>query len=188
AGVLRPTTRTPVLVCHPADSPWFRSGGPLGHLIRTAGKPPMISAPALRPGLAFVDVPDFDSVEEANRNLAGQVLAAADLRLFVTTASRYADAVPWQLLRSARQRGAVVALVLSRVPRSAGGAAPVEVLSHFTELLTAHGLATAPLFVVPETRVDGQGLLPEEAIGSLRNWLNGLSGDPRARASVTRCT
>lgn len=188
AGVLRPTTRTPVLVCHPADSPWFRSGGPLGHLIRTAGKPPMISAPALRPGLAFVDVPDFDSVEEANRDLAGQVLAAADLWLFVTTASRYADAVPWQLLRSARQRGAVVALVLSRVPRSAGGAAPVEVLSHFTELLTAHGLATAPLFVVPETRVDGQGLLPEEAIGSLRNWLNGLSGDPRARASVTRCT
>jgi len=188
AGVLRPTTRTPVLVCHPADSPWFRSGGPLGHLIRTAGKPPMISAPALRAGLAFVDVPDFDSVEVANREVAGELLAAADLWLFVTTATRYADAVPWQLLAAARQRGAVVALVLGRVPQSAGGAAPVEVLSHFTELLTAYGLATAPLFVVPETRTDGQGLLPDGAIGSLRKWLDGLSGDPAARASVARCT
>jgi len=188
AGVLRPTTRVPVLVCHPTDSPWFRSGGPLGHLIRTAGKPPMISAPALRPGLAFMDVPDFDSVEDANRSVAGQLLAAADLWLFVTTASRYADAVPWKLLHSARQRGAVVAVVLSRVPHTAGSSAPVEVLSHFTELLTAHGLATAPLFVVPESRVDGQGLLPEEAVRSLRHWLDELSRDPRARASVVRCT
>src|SRR5690606_40079162 len=129
-----------------------------------------------------------DSVEDANRSVAGQLLAAADLWLFVTTASRYADAVPWKLLHSARQRGAVVAVVLSRVPHTAGSSAPVEVLSHFTELLTAHGLATAPLFVVPESRVDGQGLLPEEAVSSLRHWLDELSRDPRARASVVRCT
>ena len=63
--------------------------------------------------VAFVDVPDFDSVEDANRGVAGDLLAAADLWLFVTTARRYADAVPWRLLRAARQRGAVVALALS---------------------------------------------------------------------------
>ena len=45
--------------------------------------------------------------------------AAADLWLFVTTAARYADAVPWDLLRQASERGTAVAIVLDRVPPEA---------------------------------------------------------------------
>jgi hypothetical protein len=202
AGVLRPTTRTPVLVCNPVDTAWFRSGGLLTSGVVTQ----LIAAPALAAGLALLDVPDFgqvldprsgpavraglgqgrDAVVDENRALAHQLLAAADLWLFVTTAARYADAVPWELLHLARERGTVVALVLDRVPQHGSG--PVEVVGHLTELLTAHGLASVPLFVLPETRVDGQGLLPEEAVSPLRVWCDGLSGDAPAREAVARCT
>ena len=57
----------------------------------------------------------------ANRELAGQLLAAADLWVFVTTAARYADAVPWDLLRTAQERGTALAVVLDRVPPEAAG-------------------------------------------------------------------
>ena len=112
AGVLRPTTRSPVLVCNPADAAWFRQGDLLPGLTRTTepsddprarcSSSPRRRSPA---GLAFLDAPDIDSVVDANRALAAQLLAAADLWLFVTTAARYADAVPWELLRTARAAG-----------------------------------------------------------------------------------
>ena len=56
---------------------------------------------AVPAGLALLDAPDIDSVVAGNRELAAQLLAAADLWMFVTTAARYADAVPWELLRDA---------------------------------------------------------------------------------------
>ncbi|HEY3008703.1 MAG TPA: ABC transporter [Micromonosporaceae bacterium] len=190
AGVLRPTTRAPVLVCNPADTAWFRQGELLPGLVRTARPSTdphtlqLVAAPALIPGLAFLDAPDIDSVVDANRALAAQLLAAADFWLFVTTAARYADAVPWELLRTARLRGTVTALVLDRVPREA----TEEVSAHLVEMLRDHGLEEAPLFVLPETRVDGQGLLPEGVTAPLRDWFGRLAADSAARAAVVRRT
>ncbi|WP_233604173.1 GTPase domain-containing protein [Micromonospora sp. HM5-17] len=189
-GVLRPTTRAPVLVCSPLDSAWFRQGELLPGLTRTTGptdRPDtlqLVSAPALPAGVAFLDAPDIDSVVDANRALAAQLLAAADLWLFVTTAARYADAVPWELLHTARLRGTVIALVLDRVPP----AAAAEVSAHLMEMLASHGLADAPLFVVPETVVDGQGLLPDRLTEPLRTWFNRLAADAGARSAVIRQT
>ncbi|MGS2614009.1 ABC transporter [Micromonospora sp. LZ34] len=190
AGVLRPTTRSPVLVCNPADAAWFRQGDLLPGLTRTnePSEDPrtlhLVTAPALPAGLAFLDAPDIDSVVDANRALAGQLLAAADLWLFVTTAARYADAVPWELLRSARSRGAVIAMVLDRVPPEAAD----EIAAHLSEMLAAQGLGAAPLFVLPETWVDGQGLLPDRATAPLANWFARLAADADARAAVVRQT
>jgi hypothetical protein len=190
AGVLRPTTRTPVLVSHPTDTPWFRRSHLLPGLARTgtAAQDPgglhLVTAPALTPGLALLDSPDIDSVVDSDRALAGKLFAAADLWLFVTSAARYADAVPWDLLRTARERGTAIALVLDRTPLEVAD----EVVRHFTELLTAHAFGDLPLFVVPETAVDGHGLLPEPAVAPLRSWLGGLARDPAARAAVTRRT
>ncbi|GAB3819213.1 dynamin family protein [Micromonospora zhanjiangensis] len=189
-GVLRPTTRSPVLVCNPTDSAWFRQGDLLPGLTRTStpsDRPDtlqLVGAPALTPGLAFLDAPDIDSVVDANRALAAQLLAAADLWLFVTTAARYADAVPWGLLRTARLRGTVIALVLDRVPPAAAD----EVATHLREMLAEHDLAAAPLFVLPETVVDGQGLLPESTTAELRTWFGRLAADSAARGSVVRQT
>ncbi|BCJ53141.1 hypothetical protein Asp14428_46160 [Actinoplanes sp. NBRC 14428] len=190
AGVLRPTTRSPVLVSHPADASWFRQGELLPGLTRTAESSAdpktlqLVSAPALGPGLAFLDAPDIDSVVDRNRQLAAQLLAAADLWLFVTTAARYADAVPWELLTTARLRGTVIALVLDRVPAEAAG----EISAHLAEMLTEHDMGAAPLFVLPETTLDGQGLLPEDATRQLHDWFAQLAADADARATVVRQT
>ncbi|MFC8620497.1 ABC transporter [Micromonospora purpureochromogenes] len=190
AGVLRPTTRSPVLVCNPADSAWFRQGELLPGLTRTTqpSEDPrslhLVTAPALPAGLAFLDAPDIDSVVDANRALAGQLLAAADLWLFVTTAARYADAVPWELLRSARARGAAIAMVLDRVPPEAAD----EIAAHLSEMLAAQDLGAAPLFVLPETWVDGQGLLPDKVTARLSAWFSRLAADAEARGAVVRQT
>ncbi|WP_425571197.1 ABC transporter [Phytohabitans houttuyneae] len=190
AGVLRPTTRTPVLVCNPADTQWFRRGELLPGLTRTAeatadpNSLQIVAAPALTPGLAFLDAPDIDSVVDANRALAAQLLAAADLWLFVTTAARYADAVPWELLQTARFRGTVTALVLDRVPPEA----TEEVTAHLLEMLSIHGLHNAPLFVLPETEIDSQGLLSEGVMAPLRDWFGRIATDAATRAAVVRQT
>ncbi|WP_320067250.1 GTPase domain-containing protein [Micromonospora sp. RTGN7] len=190
AGVLRPTTRSPVLVCNPTDSGWFRQGELLPGLTRTSepsedpGTLQLVTAPALPAGLAFLDAPDIDSVVDANRALAGQLLAAADLWLFVTTAARYADAVPWELLHTARARGVVIAMVLDRVPAEATD----EVAAHLAEMLAARGLGAAPLFALPETWVDGQGLLPDKITAPLSAWFGRLAADAGARAAVVRQT
>src|SRR6185437_1246319 len=120
SGVLRPTTMAPVLVSHPADTAWYAEGQLLPELPRTTGLTSepgslrIIAAPGMIPGLALLDAPDFDSVVAANRRTAEQLLAAADLWLFVTTAARYADAVPWEVLRTAGARGTALAIVLDR--------------------------------------------------------------------------
>lgn len=57
---------------------------------------------ALPSGLALLDAPDIDSLVARNRELAAELICAADVWVLVTTAARYADAVPWHLLRTAR--------------------------------------------------------------------------------------
>ena len=125
SGVLRPTTRSPVLVHHRQDERWFTGSRVLPGLARMTGSDSarddqgvvrLISSESLPAGLALLDAPDIDSVVQSNRDLARQLLSAADLWLFVTTAARYADAVPWDLLRGASERGTSVAIVLNRVP------------------------------------------------------------------------
>src|SRR4029453_6974860 len=113
-GVLRPTTRSPVLVHNPADAAWFDEGRILPDLARTtraganAGALQLVSDEVIPPGLALLDAPDIDSVEEQNRMLAAQLLAAADLWLFVTSAARYADQVPWDFLKAAADRSVAI--------------------------------------------------------------------------------
>ena len=103
--------------------------------------------------------------------------------LFVTTAARYADAVPWEFLRAAVTRGTAVAVVLDRVPPEA----TEEVRSHLASMLTEHGLGDAPLFVVPETSAY-DAMLPPDVIDPIRSWLHGIAGDPDVRGAVVRHT
>ena len=193
AGVLRPTTRAPVLVCSTADRALFAGDRVLPGLARTTGGEPGSDAGpgALRlvvrddvpAGLALVDAPDVDSVVEANRELAGQLLGAADLWVFVTTAARYADAVPWDLLRTAQERGTALAVVLDRVPPEA----VVEVADDLAGMLTRADLAGARLFVVEE-RPLVDGLLPADQVAPLRDWLHELAADQEQRSAVVRQT
>ena len=193
SGVLRPTTRSPVLVHHPQDTSWFIGGRVLSGLARVSGGDSggadqgglrLVASGALPAGLALIDAPDIDSVVQTNRVLARELLAAADLWLFVTTAARYADAVPWELLRGASESGTSVAIVLDRVPLEAMD----EVRGHLASMLRSQGLAGAPIFTVAETRLSDEGLLSEREIARLRSWLSALARDAKARSIVVRRT
>ena len=191
-GVLRPTTRSPVLVHHPDDERWFTPTRILPDLARATGgnavegqaTMQLVTSSTLPPGLALLDAPDIDSVVLGNRELARQLLGAADLWLFVTTAARYADAVPWELLRQASERGTSVAVVLNRVPK---GSIPV-IREHLGSMLKEQGLGAAPIFTVAESPLEDDGLLPHDEVARLYSWLSALAKDARARALVVRQT
>ena len=193
-GVLRPTTRSPVLIHHPADAEWFVGDRVLPGMARSSGDSPggtedagqlrLVAADTVPQGLAILDAPDIDSVVEANRDLATQLLAAADLWLFVTTAARYADAVPWDFLQSASDRSTAVAVVLDRAPEDTID----DITGHLAQMLLERGLGDSPLFSIRETVVDGNGMLPQETVASIKDWLIDLAADAEARAAVVRRT
>ncbi|MDO5499400.1 MAG: ABC transporter, partial [Propionibacteriaceae bacterium] len=189
-GVIRPTTKAPVLVHHSTDRIWFDDERILPGLSRTTGHSndqrelQLVVEDSIPPGLALLDAPDVDSVVEENRRLAAQLLAAADLWLFVTSAARYADAVPWDFLLHAAERSAAVAVVLQRVPPAAMGDIP----AHLGQMMTERGLGDSPLFAVPETTVDADGLLPDSAVSPIRTWLATLAADAASRQRVVHQT
>ena len=190
SGVLRPTTRSPVLVHNPADGDWFGADRLLPELERVhhpTHDPQALQLVALDvvpQGLAILDAPDIDSVEESNRHLAAQLLAAADLWLFVTSAARYADQVPWGFLRQAAERSAAVAIVLDRTPADAVG----TVASHLARMLASRGLKDSPLFTVNEVELDDNGLLRPREVAEIRRWLTELGADAGARAAMVQQT
>ncbi|MGW0362564.1 dynamin family protein [Streptomyces sp. NPDC002990] len=224
AGVLRPTTRTPVLVCHPDDHHWFAGMRVLPDLMRVwvphgeddaasgaknrardRGNPRaggtgtgtgsgaangrghthatremrIETVSGLPRGLAILDAPDIDSLVVENRTLAAELICAADVWVMVTTASRYADAVPWHLLRTAKQYNATLVTVLDRVPHQV----LAEVSRQYGALLTRAGLGDVPRFTVPELpeSAGGGGLLPASAVAPLYAWLAHHAQDPAAR-------
>ena len=185
-GVLRPTTKSPVLICHPDDEEWFRSDKVLPGLVRTdtqlhdSRALHIVAFPDLPPGLALLDAPDIDSIDDANRALARQLLLAADLWVFVTSAARYADAVPWDYLQQAQERNTMLAVVVNRCPP----AAISQVAGHLAQMLAERGLASAKLFAVAERALPPDGMLPLADVGGLRQWLGQLATQSEARAQV----
>jgi energy-coupling factor transporter ATP-binding protein EcfA2 len=189
SGVLRPTTRSPVLLHHPDDASWFGPDRILPGLARTDGSTErpgtlgLVPHAAVPQGIALLDAPDVDSVVTTNRELSRQLLDAADMWIFVTSAARYADAVPWDLLHEAAERGVALAVVLDRVAPEAAE----EVRTHLATMLEDNDLGWAPLFVVAESPVRA-GLLPPDAVAPLRDWLHGLALDARSRDEMVRFT
>ena len=195
SGAIRPTTRQPILLHHPQDAEWFTTPRVLPHLSRTRGRLAdpdpaasgslvLVAEPALPAGLALLDAPDIDSVADENRRLAGQLLSAADLWVFVTTANRYADAVPWELLLDAAARDITVAVVLDRVPDGV----QAEVGADLRGMLERQGLGAAQLFVVTEAALGAEGMLPDGAVDRLRDWLTAIATDAGSRSEVARRT
>ncbi len=196
AGVLRPTTRAPVLICHPDDEEWFAGGDVLPDLPRVTGRAgdgptatvtgtvlQLVHSAELQPGLALIDAPDIDSVEEANRELATQLLSAADLWLFATTAVRYADAVPWDFLRQARSRGTSLACIVNRIPPGSTN----DIVSHFVSMLDNADLSGVTVFPI-EQQPGEVATLPPEAVADIKALLTDLASDAERRSEVVRAT
>lgn len=192
SGVLRPTTRQPVLIHHPNDAAWFAGDGVLPDMPRSTGDRGtgyglhLVASSSLTPGLGLLDSPDIDSVEVANHELAAQLLGAADLWLFVTTAARYADAVPWQYLARASERAAAMALIINRIPPTPDGSARSEITADVRRMLDEHGLQHAELFAIEESPLTDGRL--GTAVEPVRTWILQLVADAEARAEVIRRT
>jgi len=114
AGVLRPTTKDAVLYASASDSNRILAGGRLAAIAKERLKVAAVAASV--DGVAVIDAPDIDSVELDNRELADVLVEISDLCVFVTTATRYADLVPWEVLRRVRERGLPLVVVLNRMP------------------------------------------------------------------------
>jgi energy-coupling factor transporter ATP-binding protein EcfA2 len=137
-GVLRPTTRVAVVLVHPDD----RVGLAAGTFARI---PPslvrFVEDATIERGLVLVDAPDIDSIEHANRDLTDRLIEAADLALFVTTATRYADRVPWGVLDRVRERGLPLQVIVNRMPPDPSDRA--DILADVRRLLSEAGLDEA---------------------------------------------
>lgn len=187
-GVRRPTTSSPVLVCHPADAAWFDEryvlpGLPRVPEPRTAGDLVVVRSAAVPRGVALLDSPDIDSVFKQHHELAGQLLGAADLCLFVTSAARYADAQVWRLLRRARVHGATLGVVLSRVPRKYD----MEIVEDFARMLDEAALGEVERFMIYEDEVT-DGVLPRRAVADVHDWLAAVAAEEDHRVEVVVST
>ncbi|MFD2796643.1 GTPase [Promicromonospora vindobonensis] len=174
AGVLRPTTREPVVGVHPRDVDTLTSG-PVTELAR------LVKHEGVPRGTALMDAPDLDSFLLENRSTAHQLLEAADLWLFVTTAARYGDALPWQALDRAKERGASVAMVLNRVPKENLATVRADLNSRMKE----RGMKDVPLFIVPDVGPH-EGLLEPKLVEPIQRWLGLMAGPERSRTIILR--
>jgi hypothetical protein len=190
AGVLRPTTRSAVLCVNPVDIASVT--GPerlLPAFLRAPGRTSRPDAFTIAPhaaipaGVTLIDSPDVNSVVTENREAGERLLAATDAWLLVTTAERYADAVPWRLLKAARERRVTVAIVLNRIPPEALR----EVREAAQALLKVNGLGDVPVFTLPESVLTG-GLLPEYLLDPLLTWLRSTAHDPAVRRATIGAT
>jgi hypothetical protein len=169
-GVLRPTTRSPVVIHHPGDSP-----PPMSHVDEATT---VVADEGCPPGVILIDSPDLDSVEPTNREIAEALLDIADVWIAVLSPPRYGDDAAWQVLRRAVARGRATAVVLSRVTDQTA-----EVSTDLARLMREEGLGQAPLLVVPHVD-QASGRLPEGAIVEVRQLLVTLSDYPEARAEI----
>ena len=187
SGVLRPTTRRPVAVAHPDDA----SGFALLPGLTARDTVELRTLPDARRGLVLVDAPDFDSVELANRALAVELLELADLVIFVSTATRYADQVPWEILARAQQRGVPLLMVLNRLPPEADEAD--SVIADYRRLLERGNFADAGAFGRLEVVPVSEGALDAErdaldagAIAPIREALDRLVVNDAERRELAR--
>ena len=183
-GVLRPTTREAVLLATAGDArALLEPEAPLASVPR--GRIQLVEGAGARPGLALADAPDIDSVERDNRALADALVEAADLCLFVTTGTRYADRVPWDVLHRVRERGLPLIVVVNRLPPDDADARAV--LEDVERLMSQAGLGgetrdRLEIVGVLEGELDPEheGLRPETVAPIIRR-IDELSADRELR-------
>ncbi len=114
AGVVRPTTIDPVV--------WADASHRAGHwndFIERAAQHLgdeshlVLGESSLTAHLTLVDTPPL-SLDSSG--IAAHAVAIADLCIFVTTPSRYADGLAWNFLKSTRRRGIPILFVMNRLP------------------------------------------------------------------------
>ena len=182
AGVLRPTTRSPVLACHLDDVPRFEGDRVLPGLARVtggagaAGTLQLVATPALPPGSRCstrrTSTRCWRRTGRSRTNCSQPRTAGSSSR------PPPATRMPFPGSSCARPAsGTVLSIVLNRVPADATG----EVPAHLRQMLEAEQLADAEILVVPEVPLEG------ERIGATLSGpcARGSTGSQRTRRPAT---
>jgi energy-coupling factor transporter ATP-binding protein EcfA2 len=159
AGPLRPTTKAPLVLASRDHAASYSTIGGVGCRVVT-GRAPILGE------LTLVDTPDIDSTSLEHRAIAETMIDNADVVVYVTSASRYADLVPWEVLRRAHSRGVPVVPVLNRIKSSTSGA-----LADYKTRLLAEGLTSEVVAVHEHHLAKGAQSVPLAVIQELRDRL-----------------
>jgi hypothetical protein len=172
-GAVRPTTRAPIALVSPEiASDHFTIGDIECDVVM--GDSPILEV------MTLVDTPDLDSTETKHRLVAETLVDHADIVVFITSALRYADYVPWQVLRRAHARGSDVISVLNRVSPATTGARV-----DFRSRLAEAGLEDEVVSVSEHHLSPGAARVPPTAVRFLRRRLAMIATDRGAKAAET---
>lgn len=188
-GPLRPTTRNPVLWAHRDHGGRYWSEfvarvrervGPTVEVV--------IGDDELTKQLTVIDTPPSEYVAASGRRPAVDALALADLCVFVTSPSRYADISAWNFLKEIRWRGVPMLFVINRLPVDRDEA--VALLNDFAARLHSNGLLLEPdaamVFGINEAVGDRwHGGLDPSSVGALRNELGAVSNSAYRKTLVS---
>ena len=193
-GPLRPTTRSPVLWAHRDHGGryWTEFVARVRERVGPAVEV-VIGDDDLTKQLTLVDTPPAEYLAPSGRSPAVDTLALADLCVFVTSPTRYADISAWEFLREIRWRGVPMLFVLNRLPPDRDQA--IALLNDFASRLHSNGLLLEPdsamVFGVSEAVGDRwHGGLDPASVGALRNELGAVSntGYRKTLVSMTAFT
>ena len=191
SGVLRPTTRSPVLVHHPDDAEWFLPDRILPDLPRT--DVPTNDVYALRvatsdPGPARPRHPRRARRRLHRRGATASSPPSCSPRPTCGCSSRPRRATPTRCRGTTCARPPSAARPWPSCSTAPHADAVIEVRGHLARMMTSRGLSDSPLFTVPESGTDTEGLLPPEAVAPIVGWLHDLAADPNARQAVVSQT
>jgi hypothetical protein len=122
--------------------------------------------------LTVIDTPPLEP--HGGFDVAAQAVALADLCIFVTSPTRYADSRAWDFLRRTRRRGIPILFVLNRLPPNREE--QDAILSDFARRLHQRGLLAASdaslLFALEEGEIDpSTSALDPGAVSAVRKEL-----------------
>lgn len=164
-GPLRPTTKYPVVLTSTTARHRFEHIGGVDCEVVAGGAP-------ILERVALVDTPDIDSTAIEHRLIAESLIDVADVVVMVTSALRYADLVPWEVLRRAMSRGVPIIFVLNRVTSASAGA-----IVDFKSMLTTAGVE-GEVIRIPEHHIDvGTHSVPSLAVRELARQFVALAKD-----------
>lgn len=107
-------------------------------------------------GLILVDLPDFDSTEEAHRVEADRILARADVFVWVTDPQKYADArLHNEYLAPLQDHETVMLVVLNQVDRIQAEDGAERIKADLRKLVAADGAGDFEVIGTSATRRDG---------------------------------
>lgn len=155
-GVLRPTTTRPLIYSHAQRDTSVSSDYDI-----VRGVSPILES------VALIDTPDLDSTNLENRIRAMDAISRADTVVFVTSALRYSDLVPWEVFREVAARGVPIIFVINRITSGAPG-----VVTDFRRRARNEGLSLRVIRVEEHLMLSG-GMLPAASIRELRRAIIG---------------